>query len=479
MSNSNEMDAALALWRFGLGAKEGGVTALGSGARDLLAQEIRDQAMPVPQGQNLQSTGLLLNGFFAYQAEVKAEREQQKTAAMSMAGEGGAGIAPAMAPMMRPDPAEKRPYFPQQILLEEVGARFSGTIHEPLIGFGERLAMFWTNHFSVAVTKSGEVHVLAGAFEREVIRPHVFGRFSDMLLAVETHPAMLLFLDNQQSIGPNSPQGKKKGRGLNENLAREIMELHTLGVDGGYTQGDVTSLASMITGWSFNRSRDDPQNTGAFQFNASAHEPGSKVLLGKTYPDGGFGQGRTALMALAAHPATAHHLAFKLARYFVADQPPPQLVKSMADAYLKNDGNLSAVYRAMIESDLAWQPQLTKLRQPLDYLTALLRTADLRPKPEQVLSALKALGQPFWNPSGPNGFADVSDAWASSEGLATRMDVASLFAHQILGNVDPRQFVADRLGPLASAQTLQAVARAETKPQGLAIAFLSPEFQRR
>lgn len=501
MANSNDMDAALALWRFGLGAREGELKAITGEARDLLRQEIIECYTPTPVGPALGSSADLLKDLIAYNHEVEAERQRAAITAVSVpaqiaaaatsvpvqgakpdSGAMNTGIAPApkdpQAKTGAPVPASKRPYLPQQVLLAEVDARFNGTIHQPLIGFGERLAMFWANHFAVATGKGGDVHILSGAFEREAIRPHVFGRFEDMLLAVETHPAMLYFLDNQQSIGPTSPANRNKNRGLNENLAREIMELHTLGVGTGYTQADVTSLARIITGWTVYRDEKHPGPIGSFVFNANAHEPGDQTVMGITYADDGVEQGKAALRDLARHPATARHLATKLVRHFVADQPPPQLVDRLAAAYTRSHGNLSVVYTALIDADEAWNPSLTKLRAPLDYVVAILRSTGLKPKPEQIVSVLNALGQPIWNPSGPNGFSDVSDGWASSEGLATRIDAANLFAHQASADIDPRLLVSDRLGPLASPETMQAVSRAETKPQGLSIAFLSPEFQR-
>jgi uncharacterized protein (DUF1800 family) len=500
MVNSKDMDAALALWRFGLGAREGDLTAIAGDARDLLRQEIIESYTPTPVGPRLTSSADLLIDLIAYNKEIQAERDRPPAAAVSTSVQAaaaakaqGAGTAAVqgggpggMNPMgatptsaAKSDAlAPKRPYLPQQVLIAEADARFNGTIHQPLIGFGERLAMFWANHFAVATGKGGDVHIMTGAFEREAIRPHVFGRFEDMLLAVETHPAMLYFLDNQQSIGPDSPANKNGNRGLNENLAREIMELHTLGVGGGYTQADVTSLSRIITGWTVYRDEKRQGPIGTFVFNASAHEPGDQTVMGLTYADDGVEQGKAALRDLARHPATARHLAFKLARHFVADDPPPGLVQALSAAYTRSHGNLSEVYTALIEADASWSPTLSKMRAPLDYVVAIVRATGLRPKPEQILSVLNALGQPMWNPSGPNGFSDVSDGWASSEGLATRIDAASLFAHQVPGAVDPRALVSDRLGPLASAETIQAVARAETKPQGLSIAFLSPEFQR-
>lgn len=498
--NPKDLDAALALWRFGLGAQQGSIAAIKDDPRDLLLQEVTEQAVPTPVGGSLRSTQDLLISLYDFQAEVKAERERPMNAAATAAatatmpadagkptdmnasamGAGAMGGAmPTQGNPNRPDvPPSKRPYLPQQILIAEADARFNGTIHQPLIGFGERLAMFWANHFAVATGKGGEVHIAAGAFEREAIRPHIFGRFEDLLMAVEMHPAMLVFLDNRQSIGPNSPANKNGKRGLNENLAREIMELHTLGVGNGYTQGDVTSFARIITGWAVYRDEKRPGPQGAFTFNANAHEPGDHTVMGVTYAEGGMEQGRSVLRDLARNPATARHLAVKLARHFVADEPPPALVDKMTAAYTKSQGNLSAVYKAMLNADEAWDPQLKKMRPPLQFITALLRSTGIKPKPQQILSTLKALGQPLWDPSGPNGFADVTDGWASSEGLATRIDAANLFAHQAPGSVDPRSFAGDRFGPLLTADTLQAISRAETRPQGLSIAFLSPEFQR-
>ncbi|WP_421405290.1 DUF1800 domain-containing protein [Agrobacterium fabrum] len=491
--NSSQVDAALCLWRFGLGARQGDLQAIADDPRDLLRSEVTEHAVPIPTGPQLHSSADLMVSLIAFNKEVKAEREKPAVTAVSVEkamtetdnrmDKAGMAAAPTMPPPMSKDKpadvANKRSYLPQQILLAEVDARFNGTVRQPLIGFGERLAMFWANHFSVAIGKGGDVHMLAGAFEREAIRPHIFGNFEDMLLAVETHPAMLFFLDNQQSIGPNSPANKNGKRGLNENLAREIMELHTLGVDGGYNQADVTELARIITGWTVYRDENRPGPVGRFSFNANSHEPGDHAVMGITYADVGMEQGRRALRDLAHHPSTARHLAFKLARHFVSDQPPVVLVAKIAAAYTKSHGDLAATYLAMLDAEEAWNPALKKLRPPLDFVTAVLRSSDVKPKPEQIVSVLKALGQPFWDPSGPNGFSDVSDSWGSSEGLATRIDAASLFAHQVAGGIDPRDFVADRFGPLLTRETAQAVQRAETKPQGLTIAFLSPEFQRR
>jgi uncharacterized protein (DUF1800 family) len=463
---SNDLDAAVALSRFGLGARDGSFAAISSDPRGAVRQEVTARSLLRPVGPDLKPTPDLLADLSAFQKEKKLERERQANMA------NGVPRAPAQ-------PGPSVPNIPQQVFFSEVDARFNGTMREPAIGFGERLAMFWANHFAIAVGKGEEVRILAGAFEREAIRPHVFGRFEEMLLAVETHPAMLVFLDNQQSVGPHSRASGHGKRGLNENLAREIMELHTLGVDGGYSQRDVTSLAQIITGWTIARPENHLGQPGTFAFNENAHEPGTHAVLGVNYPDNGFAQGRAALRALAYHPATAHHIALKLARYFVADTPPPALVAAMADTFARTRGDLSAVYQTLLGSEESWNPKLVKIRSPLEYMVALLRASGERPKSAAIVGQLNAMGQPFWNPSGPNGFADTVDAWASSEGLGTRIDVANLMANATAGRTDPRRFADQTLGALLSPETQHAISRAETKAQAVSLAYLSPEFQRR
>jgi uncharacterized protein (DUF1800 family) len=487
---TNDLDAALTLSRFGLGARDGSLAAIAADPRGALRQEVTSRALAMPAGPDLKPSPALLVDLYEFLKERKLERERKNEKATTqdaagrpmsrramMTGGQNTAASPAAGTMNNVP-------LPQLVFLAEVDARFNGTLREPVIGFPERLTMFWANHFAVAVSKGPGVRVLAGAFEREAIRPHLFGRFEDMLQAVETHPAMLAFLDNAQSIGPDSRAGARSKRGLNENLAREIMELHTLGVDGGYSQRDVTSLARIITGWTIERDQKGPHGVplgqpGTFVFNPNAHEPGTHSLLGVNYPDTGVQQGRAALRALACHPSTAKHLAYKLARHFVADAPPPALVARLTDTFTRTRGDLSAVYLALIGSDEAWNPELAKMRSPLEYVVALVRASGEKPKPQQIAGTLNALGQPFWNPSGPNGFSDKVDAWASSEGLATRIDVANLIAAATPGSDDPRRFARGILGPLMSEQTDKAMARASDRKQALSLAYLSPEFQRR
>ncbi|ESQ88115.1 DUF1800 domain-containing protein [Asticcacaulis benevestitus] len=471
MSISAVFESALALSRFGLGSGVDGVSAV-SNARDSLHQEITEGA-PEPQGADLKTTPDLFAALYIYQQEKKGIKDGKAGAPVSAISD--------MAMTQALQPKKDKPDFNpvRDAALTEADVRFNDTIKSPVIGFNERLVMFWANHFAVAVKKSQSVAITAGAYEREAIRPHIFGHFSDLLLAAETHPCMLDYLDNQQSIGPQSPANRKGTRGLNENLAREIMELHTMGVGSGYTQADVTAFAKVITGWTFSRTVGKAGAIpGTFAFNKRAHEPGPQTILGKTYPDSGFDQGKAVLLDLARHPATAQHIATKLARHFVADDPPAPLVAKLADVFRRTDGDLRAVSTALIEAEESWTPHLTRFRSPLIYLSALIRGTGIRMKPAAIIQALNNMGQPIWQPSGPNGFPDTMAAWASPEALSTRLDVVNALADRADPSIDPRDFARSRLGALLSDQTRDAVAHAETRAQGLSLVLLSPEFMR-
>ncbi|MGL4810814.1 MAG: DUF1800 domain-containing protein, partial [Beijerinckiaceae bacterium] len=370
------------------------------------------------------------------------------------------------------------PPFPQRVYRAEALARFAAAV-ETRIGLAERMVWFWSNHFCVSVAKGQAIRVLAGAYEREAIRPHVFGRFADLLRAVEQHPAMLIYLDNRQSIGPNSRAGTRRGRGLNENLAREILELHTLGVGGGYTQGDVTALAKLITGWTVIGPNDEDGEIGQFRFNANRHEPGEQIFMGRKYAGEGLRKGESALEDISRHPATANFIALKLARHFVADDPPKRLVASLSDTFRKSDGDLAKVMHALVEAPEAREAQPQKLRSPQEFLVAALRATGARPPAPQLVSALNAMGQPLWMPSGPNGFPDTQSHWANPEGLKVRLETAAALARQAQGGAKPDELLDAVLGPLASPESRQTVARAESRAQGIALMLMSPEFQRR
>ena len=348
--------------------------------------------------------------------------------------------------------------------------------------FVERMVHFWSNHFCVSVDNA-QVTAFAGAFERDAIRPYVLGSFSDMALAAERHPAMLIYLNQVQSIGPDSPAAARnpdRKRGLNENLAREIMELHTLGVGGGYSQDDVTSLARIITGWTFAGRQGKLGAPGVFVFNANAHEPGPQRLLGQLYEDNGVAQGEAALGFIARHPSTAKFIATKLARHFVSDDPPPALVARLRDVFSKTDGDLKALSIALLDSDEAWQAPPTKLRSPYEFVVATGRLLSQMPQdPSRYLGGLNLLGQPLWSPAGPNGFADTNAAWAAPEGMKLRLDISAQVASKLADNVDPRDLLELAVADAASPETRRTIERAESRQQALALLLMSPEFQRR
>jgi uncharacterized protein (DUF1800 family) len=318
---------------------------------------------------------------------------------------------------------------------------------------------------------------MAGPYEREAIRPYALGRFVDLLQAVESHPAMLFYLDNAGSMGADSTAGINRDKGLNENLAREILELHTLGVRSGYSQADVTSFANVLTGWTFIDTAV-PQHGGEFAFLQRFHEPGAQTVLGKRYPDSGVEQGRAVLADLAQHPATAQHIAQKLARHFVADEPQPSLVAKLQTTFKDSGGDLKEVAKTLVTADEAWAPQRGKLKTPALWAVAALRLTGVLPSTAigRVLGAQASLGQALWRPPAPNGYPDTEAAWI--DGIPRRLDIANELASHAAANADPLALLDAGLGPLASAATRDTVARAESRAQALALLVMSPEFLR-
>ena len=483
----NSKTALVALNRFAFGAR-GGASDLARAATDpraFLKAELQRPAVTQLEATTLPSTNIALQAVYAEQQQKKMEREA--TAAGSPGAPAPRPNSPDMMraignadTMAKTDPAKAGDEpVAQKLMRADAMACFKCVSHAE-VGFAERLVHFWSNHFCVSALKGPNVRAIAGCFEREAIRPHVLGRFSDMLLAVEQHPAMLFYLDNAQSFGPNSKAGQRRKRGLNENLAREILELHTLGVDGGYTQADVTSLARIITGWMFAGREGRLGEPGTFVFFPNAHEPGAQTLLGKLYPAGGIEQGKAALTDLARHPATAHHIARKLARHFVADDPPQSLVARLAKEFRDTDGDLKRVATTLVDSDEAWALPAAKMRTPHEFMMAALRAIDRMPDgPGAVLGPLVAMGMPLWQPPGPNGWPDTVAAWASPEGMKSRLEVSAAVSARVKNLINPSELLDTIAGGAASAETRQAVARAESRQQGLALLLMSPEFQRR
>jgi len=482
------LPTTIALNRFGLGARPGDHPPA-DGKRWLLQQFDRFEPRPqaLAQVPTRATVAVELADYIEAQRQfAQGKRRQPQPASMTTAAMPQQPDAKAVDPVKR--------YLRQNIrqnYLVMSSARLDSALASDS-PFVERLVHFWANHFAVSVDKLPVIG-LAGLLEFEAIRLHVLGKFSDMLVAVEQHPAMLVYLDQAQSIGPNSRAGQfaairnGKVRGLNENLAREIMELHTLGVRTGYSQADVTEFARALTGWTVGGIGRGPgarmlgnAPAGDFQFAALLHEPGDRTIMGKRYRDGGEDQARAVLMDLAASPATAKHLATKLARHFAGDEPPPALVDRLSKAYLASNGDLPAVYRALIESPEPWAAQPLKFKTPWEWSVSALRAIDATSIPAQAQAGLlKQLGQPTWQPGSPAGWDDIAASWAAPEALVLRVEAAQRIADSVGSSVDARA-LAEKLFPdsLTDA-TRTAIARAESPAEGLALLLVSPEFVRR
>lgn len=338
----------------------------------------------------------------------------------------------------------------------------------------ERWVMFWANHFTVSATK-GATAGMVWPFENEAIRPNATGRFATLLRAATVHPGMLLYLDNAQSIGPDSRQGQRRGRGLNENLARELLELHTVGVKGGYTQGDVRELARLLTGWTVgNPQRPQPG------FVAALHDPGPKQVMGRRYREGPQALDEV-LNDLARHPATADHLADKLARHFVADDPPPALVQAVARRHRDTDGDLLQVADALFGHELAWAAHRPgKVRRPEELMLSAHRLLQLpMGQPERSLAALTTMGQAVGRAPSPQGWPDRHDDWLGPDALLKRVEWAMAMGRTNGNLADARQLADLAWGPALSNDSRQQIARAESGAQALTLLLASPEFQRR
>ncbi|MEM6904712.1 MAG: DUF1800 domain-containing protein, partial [Pseudomonadota bacterium] len=317
----------------------------------------------------------------------------------------------------------------------------------------------------------------------EALRPHVMGRFDDMLVAVCRHPVMLNYLDQRISVGPNSRGGKRRQVGLNENLAREVLELHTLGVGGSYTQGDVRELAELFTGYSFDR------QAGTFKFNAHWAEPGPETVLGRRYGDGkpDPGEAEAALRDIARHPDTARHIGRKLAVHFVSDTPDEGLAAHVAEAFQQSEGHLPSVYAALLEHPAAWRDFGAKVKRPIELVASAMRATETRPNQlspklqAYLLRAINNMNQPIWQPPGPDGWPEEGAAWITPQGLSERLKFASKLGHILepRRDFDPRVLAEAALGDALKPITAFAIGGAEARWEGFALLFASAEFNRR
>jgi len=465
--------AAIAANRFGLGARPGDLAAIGVDGRDWLRAQLQGGAPLVPEAQ-LSSSRQILAQALDLRREIQAARQAKAPAVAGEDAQAGALL-------------QKLPQFLRPIYLQEATAQVQQAVasERPFI---ERLTQFWTNHFAVSIDKQF-LSGLAGSFQREAIRPHVLGNFSELLLAAETHPAMLLYLDNQLSVGPHSAAAARLERrpnarkiGINENLAREILELHTLGVGGGYTQQDVTTFAEVLSGWSLGGGRGlfADGEPGSFVFRTELHEPGAKVVLGRRYPDDGFRQGAALLRDVARSDATAQFIATKLARHFIADDPPRAAVQHLAHTFRASDGDLPSVYRALIDAREAWQQPLAKYKTPSDYILSTLRGLT---QPVEfgkgVLASFDLLGQRLWEPRSPAGWPDRSADWDGAAALMKRLQWAQALGERAGGHRDAVLLAPQLLGANLSDATRSAVAHAASAAQALTLLLAAPEFMRR
>jgi uncharacterized protein (DUF1800 family) len=482
-------DTAIAANRFGLGARPGDARAIGRDTRGWLLAQL-EPARGVAPSSPPESARVL--------AEVRNLRAGRQVAAQVRANlvRPSDDGAPAATPGIDEQAIREFAAFMRESYLTQTAVRHRLAL-ETERPFAERLVHFWSNHFAVSADKQ-PLAALAGLYEQEAIRPHVAGNFCDLLLSAERHPAMILYLDNQTSMGGSSTAAnfarRNRGRelGLNENLAREILELHTLGVDGGYTQADVAELAKALTGWSVGgelgqgggrgspvRLGGDAGASGEFHFRTLMHEPGDKTVLGQRYRENGAAEGEAVLRALALHPNTARRLATKLARHFVADEPPRELVERLAAVYLRNDGDLPSVYRTLIEAPESWREPRAKFKTPHDFALSAYRALGAVPDNlEPITAFLTQAGQRPYAPGSPAGWPDTAANWNGGDALIKRVEFAAAAGRQAGERIEPLTLAGEVLGALGE-HTSMASREASDRAQGVALLLASPEFMRR
>jgi uncharacterized protein (DUF1800 family) len=463
------LDSYIALNRFGMGAKSGQRNAISADPRGWLLSQIT--AKPPTISYTLPSSKEVVLNFIKLR-NLKTKAKQDENSAEVQA--------------FREDMRKK--------FLGAIGSRLdAATLSEAPLR--EQMVLFWSNVFTVSAGKKFQFLPLYLAFERDAIRPHVFGNFADMLVAATKHPGMLVYLNNAQSIGPHSKAGEKREKGLNENLARETLELHSLGVDGGYTQADVISLAKIITGWTLinekllEKTGKNPMlhvDDDGFAFMPLMHEPGPQTLLGKTYDQPGVEQGLTALHDLARHPSTAHYMATRLVTHFIGDDPPPRCVDQIAKVFRDTNGNLAEVTTALVNLPEAWQFQTPKIKSPYELLVAQIRALNIShgPNPGQIsdqiiFQSLNDLGHLPLNANSPAGWTEHTSDWASGTGIMKRIEWAQALARRISYDSNIADLANDLFGDALQSSTLQAIKLAPSQVDAITLLLTCPEMQKR
>jgi len=469
----------IAMNRFSYGADKSSVKMLNkskslSSAQSWLLQQLKPYKMPPASWDSAKA----INGYFHFKTQEKQAKAAIDKQPQMMDDE-------ANSMLMQNYKKTRRAYVDSAKELAQQTALANINSQQPLQA---RLLDFFSNHFSVSRANL-PITLLAPTLEVEAIAPNLSEHFSDMLQAVTQHPAMLLYLNNERSTGPNSKiaerQRKKKQdktKGLNENLAREILELHTLGVGSGYTQDDVIELAKAITGWSVGllQRKEAP----GFYFRQYANEPGARTVLGRSYKTStGNRQGLAILKDLAEHPATAKHLSAKLAAHFISDKPSPDLVDSMQAAWLETKGHIPSVIKALIQHPDSWKITAQKLKTPREFVVSACRACGVSKPSPNLYNTLEVLGHGLFNSGSPAGYPDDQEAWLGASALNSRIEWANHFASVVTkrkgDNGEPIELANFALGPLLSANTLEYLKGAESKQQALTLLLMSPDFQRR
>jgi uncharacterized protein (DUF1800 family) len=497
--------AAHVLNRLGFGPRPGDLATVSRDPQAWIEQQLAPQQLALPASLTARLNETQFTGgdpiapvreFIALLQDRRAAAKFAQSAQTMQPGQAVAAAPGAAAQAGQPNGPVAQ--YVRGFQLPAIESRLFRALESPR-QLQEVMVDFWFNHFNVYQNKNF-MRVLVGHYEHSAIRPHALGRFRDLLGATAHHPAMLYYLDNWTSVGP---QGEARGRGLNENYARELMELHTLGVDAGYSQQDVTQLARMLTGWTIVPPRRPlaagplarmarSGNGGAmpgFLFNERMHDAGEKTWLGHRIAPNGQAEGEYALDVLASHPATAHHIAYKLAQYFVSDQPDPALVERLASEFQKHDGQIVPVLRALFASDAFWSPanRGAKFKTPYHYALSTLRAGGYTVDGAQPLANfLGAEGMPLFGCLTPDGYKNTEAAWLNADGVGKRFDFAAQVANhrlgreQLTGGLAARDLM-DQLGPLVTPATRELVARKSEEAPVVAVAMVlaGPGMMRR
>lgn len=472
------LEATIATNRFGLGATPGLIASVGVDPKNWLLAQIRQPSAAILSGANLPSSRQAFAAFTQYTRQRREMRMEAKT--------------PSLDTMSAP------PSNQDLVVLAGIGARtMAGEVEARIVQgittpapFLERWILFWSNRHTMAA-KNLQTIFYAGPYEREAIRPYVLGSFADLLKATSLHAGMMVYLDQVRSFGPNAPganvaRTRRRVLGLNENLAREILELHTLGPSGGYSQGDVTEFARALTGWTLQAPRVERnrrtgnEEPGSVVFIDALHEPGPRTIMGKTFSEVGGAQALAILDWLASQPQTARNIAQAVAIHFVSDQPPASLVTRLEQNFRATNGNLAALAQTLINSPEAWASPPAKFKSPNDFLISTLRASGTRSVSMPALrTTFEQLGQTPWRAPSPKGWPDTASHWAAPDAILKRVDWSNLAAEVITQTMSPMAFAQAALGPALSPQTNTAISRAGDARQGVVLVLMSPEFQRR